>query len=145
MVGTIRTLDYDMRDKIIADIRRVATSIAESQRAEAIVTIHEEYPITYNDPLLTDKMLPSLREAAGEKNVQLWNAITGAEDFSFFQEKIPGLFFFIGGRPKDVRAEDAAPHHTPDFYVKDAGMKLGMRAFSYLVIDYAEMYNLKKK
>jgi len=95
MVGTIRTLDYDIRDKIIADIRRVATSIAESQRAEAFVTIHEGYPITYNDPLLTDKMLPSLQEAAGEKNVQLWNAITGAEDFSFFQEKIPGRSFSL--------------------------------------------------
>lgn len=144
MVGTIRTLDYDMRTKIHADIRRVATSIAKSQNAEAIVTIDEGVPITYNDPALTDKMLPSLQAAAGQENVMLWKAITGAEDFSFFQEKIPGLYFFIGGMPKGMNPEEAAPHHTPHFYVDDDGMKLGMRAFSYLVFDYAEMFGTRK-
>jgi len=145
MVGTIRTLNYDMRTKIHADIKRVATSIAQSQNAEAIVNIDEGYPITYNDPALTEKMLPSLQAAAGQENVMLWKAITGAEDFSFFQEKVPGLYFFIGGMPKGMNPAEAAPHHTPDFYVDDEGMKLGMRAFSYLVFDYAKMFSTENR
>ncbi len=138
MVGTIRTLDYDMRKKILEDIRRTATSIAESQRATAIVEIDEGYPITYNDPELTKMMAPSLIEAAGAENVSVHKAITGAEDFSFFEEKVPGLFFFLGGMPEGNNPATAPPHHTPDFYVDDSGMKLGMKAFCNLVFDYAD-------
>jgi amidohydrolase len=139
MVGTIRTLDSDMQTKIHEDIKRTAVSIAESQGAVAEVTIDEGYPITYNDPELTEMMLPSLQKAAGVENVHLWKAITGAEDFSFFQEKVPGFFFFIGGMPTGTNPADAAPHHTPDFYVDDAGMNLGIKAFCYMVFDYASM------
>ena len=136
MVGTIRTLDPKMKQKIFEDIERTATTIAASQKAEAVVTIHEGVPITYNDPALTAKMVPSLREAAGLQNAAEQKAITGAEDFSFFQEEVPGLFFFIGGMPLGADPASAAPHHTPDFYVDDAGMKVGMKAMCYLVIDY---------
>ena len=137
MVGTIRALDYDMQKQIFEDIERTAKNIAESQKAEAIVTIDEGYPITYNDPALTANMLSSLQEAAGAENVMEQKAITGAEDFSFFQKEVPGLFFFIGGTPEGTDPAKAAPHHTPDFYVDDAGMKVGMVAFCNLVIDYA--------
>ena len=137
MVGTIRTLDYDMRAKVHEDIKRTATAIAESQGAVAEVTIDEGYPITYNDPALTEMMLPSIQNAAGMENVHLMKAITGAEDFSFFQEEVPGFFFFLGGMPAGTNPAEAAPHHTPDFYVDDAGMKLGMKAFCYMVFDYA--------
>jgi len=139
MVGTIRTLDYDMQKKVHEDIKRTAVSIAESQGAVAEVTIDEGYPITYNDPDLTAMMLPSLQNAAGTENVHLMKAITGAEDFSFFQEKVPGFFFFLGGMPAGTNPADAAPHHTPDFYVDDAGMSLGIKAFCYMVFDYAGM------
>ena len=139
MVGTIRALDYDMQKQIFEDIERTAKNIAASQKAEAIVTIDEGYPITYNDPELTAKMLSSLQEAAGVENVKEQKAITGAEDFSFFQKEVPGLFFFIGGTPEGTKPEEAAPHHTPDFYVDDAGMKVGMLAFCNLVLDYASM------
>ena len=138
MLGTIRTLDYGMRTKILEDIRRTVTLIGESQRAEVEIFIDEGYPITYNDPDLTEMMLPSLKTAAGAEKVHLVKAETGAEDFSFFQEQVPGLFIFLGGMPKGMDKKDAAPHHTPDFYVDDSGMKLGMRAFCYLVLDYAE-------
>jgi amidohydrolase len=139
MVGTIRTLDTDMQTKIHKDIKRTAISIAESQGAVAEVTIDEGFPITYNDPDLTAMMLPSLQKAAGSENVHLWNAITGAEDFSFFQKQIPGFFFFLGGMPAGTNPADAAPHHTPDFYVDDAGMSLGIKTFCYMVFDYAGM------
>lgn len=133
MEGTIRTLDADMRETLFARLETIVTNTAESNGAEAILTINEGYPITYNDPELTAKMLPTLQESAGSENVVLIPAITGAEDFSFFQEEIPGLYFFIGGLPE---GREPAGHHTPDFFVSEDGLKLGVRTMSNLVIDY---------
>jgi len=107
LIGTIRTLNTDMQDKIHEKIRLTATKIAESAGAIADVRIAKGYPITYNDPQLTEMMLPSLRQVAGAENVKLVKAITGAEDFSFFQKKIPGMYFFLGAMPKDIKTEDA--------------------------------------
>lgn len=139
MIGTIRTLDTDMREKIHNDIRHVSTTIGESMGAEVEVDIQEGYPVTYNDPQLTAEMVPTLEQLAGEANIVLSDAITGAEDFSFFQKKIPGFYFFVGGMPKGMEASDAAPHHTPDFYIEEEGMKLGVKALAGLTVDY--MYN----
>lgn len=133
MEGTIRTLDADMRETLFARLETIVTNTAESNGAEAILTINEGYPITYNDPELTAQMLPTLQESAGSENVVLIPAITGAEDFSFFQEEIPGLYFFIGGLPE---GREPAGHHTPDFFVSEDGLKLGVRTMSNLVIDY---------
>ena len=140
MVGTIRTLDPQMRDKVHADIRRTATHIATSMGAEAEVEIDRGYPVTHNDPALTDQMVPTLERIAGEKNVREINPITGAEDFSYFQREVPGLYFFLGGMPKGANPADVAPHHTPDFYIDERGMKLGVRAFCNLTLDYMRAY-----
>lgn len=138
MVGTIRTLNTEMQDKIHRKIRLTATKIAESAEAIADVRIGKGLPVTYNDPDLTAIMLPSLEHAAGAENVNMVKAITGAEDFSFYQQRIPGLFFFLGGLPKGATAEEAAPHHSPDFYIDESGLKLGVRAMAYLTLDYME-------
>jgi amidohydrolase len=140
LIGTIRTLNTDMQDKIHEKIRLTATKIAESAGAVADVRITKGYPITYNDPELTDMMLPSLRQVAGEENVKLVKAITGAEDFSFFQKQIPGLYFFLGAMPKGTKPEDAPPHHSPDFYIDESSFKLGIRALSYLTLDYMDKH-----
>lgn len=138
MVGTIRTLNTEMQKKIHEKIRLTATKIAESAGAVAEVEIRIGVPVTYNQPELTAQMVPTLQAVAGKENVILRKAITGAEDFSFFQQKIPGFYFFLGGMPKGMRPEDAAPHHTPDFYVDESGLKLGVRALCHLTIDYME-------
>ena len=140
LIGTIRTLNTDMRDKIHEKIRLTVTKIAESAGAVADVRISKGYPVTYNDPELTAMMLPSLQEVAGRENVKLVKAITGAEDFSFFQQQIPGLYFFLGGMPKGKTPEEATPHHSPDFYIDESGLKLGVRALSYLALDYMEKH-----
>ena len=136
MVGTIRTLDTGMQDKVHANIRRTVTNIAESMGAEVDVEIDQGYPVTYNDPGLTEKMVPTLERVAGAENVSEMNPITGAEDFSYFQREVPGLYFFVGGMPKGTDPAEAAPHHTPDFYIEESGMKLGVRAFCNLTLDY---------
>jgi amidohydrolase len=104
-------------------------------RASVDVTLPLDYnyPITYNDPELTAKMLPTLERSG---NVQLVNATTGAEDFSFFQEEVPGLYMFVGGKPLNVDKKDAPAHHTPEFYVDDAGMPTGIKLLTNLTLDY---------
>ncbi|MEA2463463.1 MAG: hypothetical protein QOJ98_1210, partial [Acidobacteriota bacterium] len=112
MIGTIRSLDAGMRDEIHTRIRRTAESIAVSGGATATVTITTGYPITYNDPALTEQSLPSLRTAAGAEKVKLVNAVLGAEDFSFFQREVPGLFFWVGTRPANQTPEQAPSNHS---------------------------------
>ncbi|MEQ8524167.1 amidohydrolase [Gracilimonas sp.] len=131
--GTIRALDKDMRQLIFKRLETIVQNTAESNGAEATLTIHKGYPITYNDPELTAMMAPTLEEVAGKENAVIMDAITGAEDFSFFQKEVPGLYFFVGGKAPN---REAAGHHTPDFYIDESGMKLGVRAMSNLVIDY---------
>jgi len=136
MIGTIRTLDTGMQEKIHNDIRHVATKIGESMGAQVEVNIEKGVPVTYNDPGLTEQMVPTLKRTAGTENVILADAITGAEDFSFFQKEIPGFYFFTGGMPADMDPSEAAPHHTPDFYIEEEGMKLGIKAMTSLAVDY---------
>ncbi len=136
MIGTIRTLDPAMQKKLNDMMIFRVKAIAESFGGTADISISEGLPITYNDPALTAQMLPSLQNSAGKEKVIQINAITGAEDFSFFQKKIPGLYFFVGGRPLDVKMEDSASHHTPDFFIDESGLKLGVTSMVNLTLDY---------
>jgi len=136
LIGTIRTLDYQMQKKLNEMMIFRVKSIAKSFGGSAEISISKGLPITYNDPELTAQMLPSLLKSAGKENVILVNAVTGAEDFSFFQKEVPGLYFFVGGKPLDVKAEDAASHHTPDFFIDESGLKLGVKSMVNLTLDY---------
>jgi len=140
--GTIRTLDTAMQQKIHDKIILTATKIAESAGAKAEVTIRRGTPVTYNDPSLTQKMAPSLQKAAGVQNTVVINAITGAEDFAFYQKKIPGFFFFVGAMPPDQDPNTVPSHHTPDFMVDERAFITGIKAMLDLTVDY--MYMSKK-
>ena len=137
MMGTIRCLDPDIQKEVHANIRRVVTNIAESAGATADLNIEIGNPVTYNNPELTKKMIPTLEKVAGEQNVIVQSPVTGAEDFAKFQEKVPGFFYFLGGMAKGKTAIDVAPHHTPDFYIDEGGFTLGVKSFYHLVLDYA--------
>jgi len=139
LIGTIRTLDTAMQDKIHDDIRRTVEHIALSFGATAEVDIQRGYPVTYNDPELTEMMAPTLERVGGDMTMRI-DAITGAEDFSFFQKEIPGVYFFTGGLPPGTDPSDAGPHHTPDFYIDEDGMRTGTRALASLAIDYMLMH-----
>jgi amidohydrolase len=136
MAGTIRTFDPGMQKMIHEKIKLTATNIAESQGARAEVEIVSKTPVTYNDQALTDKMVASLQRAAGEKNTVRINPDTGAEDFAYYQQKVPGLFFFVGVCPPDRDPATAPSHHTPDFMMDEAGMLTGMKALLNLTFDY---------
>lgn len=142
MIGTIRTLDTDMQDKLHADFRRVAENIAEGMGATIDLKIEKMVPVTYNDPELTRQLVPYIANAIGGENIIERKAVTGAEDFSFFAEEVPSFYFFVGGCPEGQDPATAAPHHTPDFYVDDAGMLTGLKSMLATTIGY--MYNSKK-
>ena len=145
MEGTLRALSKEDEKMLIERVTQVVTKTAESAGATADVNIPytTHYPVTFNDVALTEKMLPSLRKTAGTDNVQLRPAVTGAEDFSFFQEKIPGLFIFLGGMPKGGDPKTAPSHHTPDFFIDESGLKLGVNTLANLALDYIELSNKK--
>ncbi|MCY7295392.1 amidohydrolase [Alteromonas sp. a30] len=141
LVGTIRTLSDASREHIYESLPRKVNAIAESMGAKAEVTLPLDYsyPVTFNEPSLMDTMLPTLVKTAGQENVINTKATTGAEDFSFFQKEVPGLYLFVGGKPKDTPMSDAPAHHTPEFYVDDSGMKLGVELLTNLTIDYMKL------
>ena len=136
MIGTIRSLDAKMRDDIHARIKRTAENIATAAGATAEVTITTGYPIVYNDPALTEKTAATLRRVAGAKNARVVNPVLGAEDFSFFQQKAPGVFFWVGTRPPNQTAEEAPSNHSPLFFVDESGLLLGVRALANVAVDY---------
>lgn len=137
MAGTIRTLDANMQKDVHAKIRLTATNIAESMGATAEVSIDTKTLVTYNTPDLVKKMIPSLEKAAGKENVRETEWATGAEDFSYYGEKAPSFFFQVGGMPKGKNVKDAAPHHTPDFFIDDSRLDVGVKAFANIVFDFS--------
>jgi amidohydrolase len=141
MLGTLRALSVKDENMIVSKVREIATKVAEAHGATAEVEIpySSHYPVTFNDVALTQKMVPSLAKAAGEENVLVIAPHTGAEDFSFFQEKVPGLFFFVGACPPDVDPTKAPSHHTPDFMIDERAMLTGLKAMLQLTLDYPEM------
>ncbi len=142
MLGTLRALNDKDEAMMKQRIKEVVTNIAEAAGATATVEIpySSHYPVTYNNPELTASMLPSLEKAVGANNVNLIAAKTGAEDFSFFGQKVPAMFFNLGGMPKGQDPKTTPSHHTPDFFVDEAGMKYGIKAFLNLINDYTKLY-----
>jgi amidohydrolase len=141
MLGTVRALTTEDRKMLIERVRQVVTKTAESAGAsvEIMIPYESSFPVTYNDPALTDKMLPTLLQAAGKENVSVTVPQTGAEDFSFYQQKVPGLFFILGGMPKGGNPLTAPSHHTPDFFIDESGLKLGVQTLCSLALDYMEI------
>jgi amidohydrolase len=137
--GTIRTLDPDMQNDIQKRIEQTAVKIAEASGAKAEVEFANKTKVVYNHPDLTNLVTKSFAKAAGEKNIIVMNADTGAEDFSFFQEKVPGYFFFVGACPADIDCTKAPSHHTPDFMIDEKGMMTGLKAMLQVTLDYMFM------
>ncbi|TKC12266.1 amidohydrolase [Pedobacter polaris] len=141
MLGTVRNFTPEDEKMFIERIKTIAVKTGEAAGAkvEVVIPYSAHYPVTFNDIALTEKMLPSLQSTAGAANVKLKAPVTGAEDFSFYQEKVPGLFFFLGGMPKDQDPLKAPSHHTPDFFLDESGFTLGVKALCNLTLDYMGM------
>ncbi len=138
LTGTVRALSKDDENILYTKMKDIAKGIGESMGANIELSLPNNmyYPVTYNSIPLINKTLPSLQSAAGKENVSIMSPSTGAEDFSYYAEKVPGFFFNLGGMEKGKKSTEVAGHHTPDFYIDESGMKLGIKAFCYLVVDY---------
>jgi amidohydrolase len=136
LVGTIRTFDADTQKDIHARVQRTAGSIAEAGGATAEVRIDGGYPVTVNHPTLTERMLPTLRRILGERLFE-GPKITGAEDFSYFQQQVPGLFLLLGITPKGEIGK-APQNHSPNFLVDESALLTGVRTLVHLTLDYAQ-------
>ena len=139
MIGTFRTFDPKVRQQIIDGINRTAKDIASSSGASAEVEVAADAnPVTFNDVKLTERMLPSLERAAGPGNVLEIPFVTGAEDFSYFGQRVPSLFFFVGITPPGQDAAKAPSNHSPKFYIDESGLELGVRAMLGLAVDFLQ-------
>ena len=136
MEGTIRSLDQGMREQIHRRMKEIAEGTAAIHGGTAVLEINEVAPIVYNDPDLTARMVPSLQKVAGLANVTQIKAVTPAEDFAYFQEKVPGFYFGLGGMTPGADRSKVAFHHTPDFYIDESGLVLGVKALSVLAVDF---------
>jgi amidohydrolase len=136
MTGTIRTFDEDMRQEVHARIKRIAESIAQANNALAEVKIEKAVAPTVNDPALTERMTPTLKHALGEASVKVQPRVMVAEDFSYFQQQVPGLFYFVGITPKDQDMSAAPPNHSPRFYIDESGLLPGARSLAALAVDF---------
>jgi amidohydrolase len=134
LVGTIRTFDEGMREDIHRRVRLIAENVAAAAGARAVVTIERGYPVTSNTPELTARMLPTLERVAPGRVAEL-RKVTGAEDFSYFQQRVPGLFLFLGVTPED-RLANVESNHSPRFYADEAALMTGVRALLHLTADY---------
>jgi len=138
MIGTIRTFDLEMREDLLQRIRRTVTSIAHSAGASADVEINPGPTVTYNDPALTAQMVPALRRAAGENGLVEAQPITASEDFAYYQERIPGLYVFLGINKAGVPFGKAAGNHSPFFYINEDALKVGVRVITSLALEYLD-------
>jgi amidohydrolase len=138
MRGTIRTFDETMRDDIHERVKTLAEAIGRGSRATCTVCIDKKYPVTVNDPKLTEAMVPTLSRVAGPGKLQFVPKVMGSEDFSFFQRVAPGLFIFLGGVPEGQDPTKVAPNHSPRFYVDESCLVLGVRALAHLTCDFLE-------
>ncbi|MEX1362945.1 MAG: amidohydrolase [Nannocystaceae bacterium] len=136
MTGTIRTFDPEVREQIHQRIHATAEHIAQAAGAKATVTIETGYPVVDNDPVLLERMRPTLSRVVGPGHVRPRPMVLGAEDFSFYQQQIPGLFFFLGVVPRGTAVEDAASNHSPRWFADEGALDVGVRVMSNLVVDY---------
>ena len=138
MVGTIRALDTAMRKQIHQRVRDISEGVALSMGATVTVEIpySASYPVTINDPLLTRKMVPVLETVAGPDQVEELKPVTGAEDFSYIANEVPGFYISLGGKPPGKPIEEVAAHHTPDFYIDESGLDVGVKALAAMAWEY---------
>src|SRR5690606_9341128 len=136
MHGTLRVFDPEMRGELHDLVRRTASETAAANGASATVTITEQTAVTWNEPALTARMVPALERAAGAENVSLGRQTTTAEDFSYFQERVPGVFVFLGVTPEDADPATVAPNHSPRFFVDERALPVGVRVMAGLAVEF---------
>jgi amidohydrolase len=127
-----------MREQIHQRVHAIAEGVAQSMGATVEVQIpySTSYPVTYNDAELASEMLPVLEAVAGKDNVKELKPITGAEDFSYIANEVPGFYISLGGKPRGKDISEVAAHHTPGFFIDESGLDNGVKAMAAMAWQY---------
>ena len=133
LAGTIRTFEKSVQDTVETRMREIFAGITKASRAEFTLEFNRSHPVTVNDTLLTARLAPTLERLLGPGNVRQRPPITGAEDFSYFANQVPGFYFFLGAVPPGKKS---GGHHTPTFYADDRAIPIGIRAMTGLILDF---------
>lgn len=136
LAGTIRTFDEGVRKDIQRRLQDIATKTAEAAGGSAVVTYNVGYPVTVNDPALTARMAPTLARVAGADRVRVGPLTGTAEDFSYYQQNVPGMFFFLGVTPPDQDPATVPQNHSPLFFADESALPVGVKALTNLTLDY---------
>lgn len=136
LVGTVRTFNEGVRKGIQRRVTDIATKLAEAAGGSAEVSYSLGYPVTVNDPALTERMVPTLARVAGADKIRVGPLTGTAEDFSYFQQKVPGLFFFLGVTPLDQDPATVPQNHSPLFFADESALPVGVKALTNLALDY---------
>jgi len=138
--GTIRTFNSDIRNQIFSEMTKIAENTAEMAGAsvELYLPNGQNYPVTFNDENLTKRVLPSLKRIVGEEMVYRADRSTGAEDFSFFSQEVPGFYFFLGVNKLDADPFNTPGNHSPYFFIDDSALPVGVKSLTYLTVEYLE-------
>jgi amidohydrolase len=138
LIGTIRTFDESMRQKVFSELKKTAEHVAAAHGATVIneVPDTEGNPATVNNPALTLSSVPSLEKAVGVNNVVNMPLVMGAEDFSYYAKEVPGFFFFVGATPAGQDATAAPSNHSPQFFLDESALKVGVRSLLHVSLDY---------
>jgi amidohydrolase len=138
LIGTIRTFDEGMRQKVFADLINVAKNVAAAHGATVITQVPDTTgnPVTANNPSLTARSVPSLIKVAGEANVVNMSLVMGAEDFAYYAQEVPGFFFFVGSTPVGKEASTAPSNHSPQYFLDEAALPLATRALLQVSLDF---------
>jgi amidohydrolase len=131
--GTIRSFETPIQDTIETRMREIFEGVTRASRARFTLEFNRSHPVTVNDSALTARLTPTLERVLGSKNVQRRPPITGAEDFSYFANEVPGFYFFLGAVPS---GRESGGHHTPTFYADDQAIPIGIKAMTALVLDF---------
>lgn len=138
LIGTIRTFDEGMRQTVFADLKNVAEHVAAAHGATAVAQVPDTVgnPVTVNDPALTTRMVPSLERAVGKDRVRALDLNMGAEDFAYYAKEVPGFFFFVGATPAGQDPATAPSNHSPEFFLDESALDVGLRSMLQVVLDY---------
>jgi amidohydrolase len=133
MTGTVRTLNTDGPATVRAKMDALVKGITSGYGATYELEYVETAPATYNDPALVARSLPAMRAVLGDDLVAAEPVMVG-EDFSFYQQKIPGFYFFLGVA-NPARGIDAM-WHTEYFDLDEDALRVGMRTMATVVGDF---------
>lgn len=138
LIGTIRTFDEGMRQKVFTELKSIAEHVAAAHGATVVNQVPDikGNPSTINNPELTARSVPSLVKAVGANNVVNMSLVMGAEDFSYYANEVPGFFFFVGATPQGQDAGIAPSNHSPEFFLDESALKVGTRSLLQVSLDY---------